>query len=75
MGNKLIVGNIKMNMKFDEISNYLNYFKDIKSKNVVICPSYIYIPYFLNYEFSVGSQNVCIHDMGSYGNGNHFYFF
>ena len=66
MENKLIVGNIKMNMKFGEISNYLNYFKNIKNKNVVICPSYIYIPYFLNYDFSVGSQNVCAYDDGGY---------
>lgn len=66
MANKLIVGNIKMNMKFGEINNYINYFKNIKNKNVVICPSYIYIPYFLNYDFSVGSQNVCGHLEGSY---------
>ena len=66
MENKLIVGNIKMNMKFGEIYNYLNYFKDINSKNIVICPSYIYIPYFLNYNFSVGSQNVCSYEDGGY---------
>lgn len=66
MENKLIVGNIKMNMKFGEIYNYLNYFKDINSKNVVICPSYIYIPYFLNYNFSVGSQNVCAYEDDGY---------
>ena len=58
MENKLIVGNIKMNLKFEEIADYLSYFKSIKSKNIVICPSYIYIPYFLKYDFSVGSQNV-----------------
>lgn len=66
MENKLIVGNIKMNMKFGEISNYLNCFKSINNRNVVICPSYIYIPYFLNYDFSVGSQNVCAYEDGGY---------
>ena len=66
MENKLIVGNIKMNMKFGELANYLNHFKYIKNENVVICPSYIYIPYFLNYEFSVGSQNVCAYEDGGY---------
>ena len=66
MENKIIVGNIKMNMKFGEIANYINVFKNIKSKNVVICPSYIYIPYFLNYDFSVGSQNVCSDINGNY---------
>lgn len=66
MENKLIVGNIKMNMKFGELSNYLNYFKNMNKDNVVICPSYIYIPYFLNYNLNVGSQNVCAYEDGGY---------
>ena len=66
MENKLIVGNIKMNMKFGEIANYLKHLKNIKNNNIVICPSYIYIPYFLNYDFSVGSQNVCAYEDGGY---------
>ena len=66
MENKIVVGNIKMNMKFGELANYLNQFKAIKNKNVIICPSYIYIPYFLDYGFSVGSQNVCSDIDGNY---------
>lgn len=66
MANKLIVGNIKMNMRFGEIANYLQLFKNIDSKNIVICPSYIYIPYFLKYKFDVGSQNVCANLDGGY---------
>ena len=30
MENKLIVGNIKMNMRFGEIPNYINHFKNIE---------------------------------------------
>lgn len=60
MENKLIVGNIKMNMEYGEIANYLEQFKNIKNKNVIICPSFIYIPYFLDQGFEVGSQNVCM---------------
>ena len=66
MDKKIIVGNIKMNMKFGEIPNYLKHFENINNKNIVICPSYIYIPYFLNYNFSVGSQNVCAYEDGGY---------
>ena len=55
-----------MNMKFGEIPNYLKHFENINNRNIVICPSYIYIPYFLNYNFSVGSQNVCAYDDGGY---------
>ncbi|MDO4963640.1 MAG: triose-phosphate isomerase family protein [bacterium] len=68
MENKIVVGNIKMNMRFSEIPNYINCFKNINSKNIIICPSYIYIPYFLNYNFNVGSQNVCsLEDKGYTG--------
>jgi len=66
MENKIIVGNIKMNMRFGEIPNYINHFKNIKNNNLIICPSYIYIPYFLNYDFHVGSQNVCAYEDGGY---------
>ncbi len=66
MENKIIVGNIKMNMRFGEIPNYINHFKNIKNNNLIICPSYIYIPYFLNYDFHVGSQNVCGYEDGGY---------
>lgn len=66
MASKLIVGNIKMNMQFGEIANYINIFKEINNKNLVICPSYIYIPYFLNYSFKVGSQNVCASEDGGF---------
>ena len=66
MENKIIVGNIKMNMKFGEIPNYISHFKNIKNNNLIICPSFIYIPYFLDYGFNVGSQNVCIDEDGGY---------
>lgn len=59
MENKLIVGNIKMNLKFGDIYGYLKYFENIDNPNLIICPSYIYIPYFLKYKFKVGSQDVC----------------
>lgn len=64
---KLIVGNLKMNMVADEVSNYLNNInKNIYSNNVVICPSSIYIPYFLKQRYSVGVQNICSEEMGAY---------
>lgn len=62
MENKIIVGNIKMNMKYGEIANYTACFSRIHNKNIIICPSNIYIPYFLNYDYSVGSQDVCSYE-------------
>ena len=52
--------------KFGEIPNYISHFKNIKNNNLIICPSFIYIPYFLDYGFNVGSQNVCIDEDGGY---------
>lgn len=64
---KLIVGNLKMNMVADEISDYLkNVNKNIYSNNVVICPSSIYIPYFLKQRYSVGIQNISIEESGAH---------
>lgn len=64
---KLIVGNLKMNMVADEVSNYLKAInKNIYSDNVVICPSSIYIPYFLKQRYSVGIQNISTEDMGAH---------
>lgn len=59
MDSKIIVGNIKMNLKFTDIYGYLKHFENIKKPNLIICPSYLYIPYFLKYNFDVGSQDVC----------------
>lgn len=64
---KLIVGNLKMNMVADEISSYLRIVnKNIYSDNVVICPSSIYIPYFLKQRYNVGIQNIAVEEMGSH---------
>lgn len=62
--NKIIVGNMKMNLTFDEISNYI--YKLEKHKNFIICPSSIYIPFFLKEGFTVGIQNVSEYGVGAY---------
>lgn len=59
---KLVIGNMKMNLTLDNIKDYLKGFR--KNENVVICPSSIYIPYFL--EYKVGIQNVSDKEMGAY---------
>ena len=66
MENKLIIANHKMNMDAKEINNYLKELGKIDNKNVIICPTSIYIPYFLKKKFKVGIQNTFIHDKGSY---------
>lgn len=53
---KLIVGNLKNYMSASDIAKYLK--KIDKIEDVVICPSNIFIPYFLKKKFEVGIQNI-----------------
>lgn len=66
MENKLIVANHKMNMDAKEVNEYLKELGNINNKNLIICPTSIYIPYFLKKKFEVGIQNTFIHEKGSY---------
>lgn len=61
---KLIVGNLKMYFDGSEIKNYLDNL--IRDDNVVVCPSYIHIPYFLNKNINVGLQDVSMYEKGSF---------
>lgn len=64
---KIVVANLKMNLTVIEISNYLEEIKEvINSKRVVICPTSIYIPYFLKKKYSVGIQNIAETEDGAY---------
>lgn len=67
MINKYIVANHKMNMSTTEIGEYL---KKINEKmfvsNLIICPTSIYIPYFLNHNYDVGIQNIYYENDGPF---------
>lgn len=58
----IVIGNMKMNLTLEEIKDYIKNFP--KNDNVVICPTSIYIPYFLDY--NVGIQNISDKTMGAY---------
>lgn len=66
MENKLIIANHKMNMDANKLNDYLKDLAKINNKNVVICPTSIYIPYFLKKKYKVGIQNTFIHNSGAY---------
>ena len=57
---KLIVDNLKNYMDAHDTAVYLKQIDKIE--NVVICPSNIFIPYFLNKKFEVGIQNIYLND-------------
>ena len=66
MENRIIIGNMKMYMNIDDVKEYLNNFEDKLLNNVIMCPSNIYIPYFLEKNMIVGIQNVYYEDNGAY---------
>lgn len=64
---KIIVANLKMDMDATEISEYLkSIIGKISGSNIIICPSAIYVPYFLKHRFSIGMQNICEENNGNY---------
>lgn len=64
---KLVVGNMKMNLTALEINNYV---KELDKKNyneqVVLAPSFIYLPYFIGKSYGCASQNIAVHEIGAY---------
>lgn len=64
---KIVIGNLKTKMDINDISKYLKVINEqVIDKEVVICPTSIYIPYFLKQRYSVGLQNTFVNDEGSY---------
>jgi len=65
--NKYVVGNLKMNMMLEDVSLFLKEISGhVQNNRVILCPSTIYIPYFLKQDFAVGIQNVFSKNQGAY---------
>lgn len=63
---KIVVGNLKMSMATNEVSDYLKQMQQLKYDHVIICPSNIYAPYFLKQKYKVGLQNIYEEELGSF---------
>lgn len=63
---KIVIGNLKMSMATNDVSDYLKDMKKLTNKNVIICPTNIYMPYFLNQTYKAGLQNVYFEDSSHY---------
>ena len=65
--NRYVVANLKMNQTAHEVNSYLKKINDeVDSEHVIICPTSIYIPYFLKQNYKVGLQNIFFHSEGAY---------
>ena len=60
--NKIIIANMKMNLNYNEIKEYL---KNV-NKDVIYIPSAIYIPYFIERNLKCGIQNISIYEEGNH---------
>ena len=58
----LIIGNLKMYMTYEEVNNFIDNFDE----DVVLCPSSIFVPYFLNHRYKIGVQDISMYDLGSH---------
>ena len=57
---KIVIGNQKTYLKREEVIDFIEKTKNEKCENVIICPSFIYIDYYLDHsKYVIGSQNVC----------------
>ena len=67
MEKKIVVGNMKMNLEAMEIEDYLMEINIMDyNKQVVFCPSSLYLPYFIGRNYEVGSQNIAPYEEGAY---------
>lgn len=58
----IVVANLKAYMTYKDILKY----KDNIPDNVIVCPSNLYIPFFLNHNYKVGIQDISIYDTGAH---------
>lgn len=65
MENKLLILNMKMYMDINDIKNYISQVK-IERDNIIVCPTAIYLPYFVNNYKNVAIQNIYAKDQGAY---------
>ncbi len=63
---KIIIANFKMNLSLEDIKKYIEIVSTADPDRFVVCPSNIYIPYFLNENYKVGLQNISYASKGAY---------
>ena len=65
--NKIVVANLKSSMNIQDVIDYLKEVNNIDNSDVIICPTYIYVPYFLKHKYKVGLQDISSNDISVTG--------
>lgn len=65
---KMIILNHKMNLLYDDVMEYIVNLNNINiDKNIIVCPSYLYLESFINYcNWGIGSQDAFLEISGNY---------
>lgn len=62
---KIVVVNHKMHLSYDEMLKYIDDTRDMKD-DFIVCPSSLYLPYFVKAGYAVCAQNVYAYNNGAY---------
>lgn len=64
---KILALNLKMNFNYQDVIDYVEELSgEINSKNVILFPPTIFLPYFISNEYALGSQNISEFDNGAH---------
>ena len=63
---KLVVGNLKMNLSYDEIEKYIDFFKEKDYSNVFFASTSIYLSKFVDAGLNAVAQDVSAYEQGAY---------
>lgn len=67
MGKKIIIGNLKTKMKYEDITKYIEKIRgNITYPAVILLPTSLYIPYFKELNIRLGVQNIFFENEGAY---------
>jgi len=67
MGKKIIIGNLKTKMNYEDVVEYIDKINGkISYPAVILLPTSLYVPYFKDLNIKLGLQNIFFENEGSY---------
>lgn len=67
MGKKIIIGNLKTKMNYDDVVEYIDKINGkISYPAVILLPTSLYVPYFKDLNIKLGLQNIFFENEGAY---------